>query len=258
MYRWLPVLLLLLFSSNCLATERIVVLAPAAVDILEHLQAENLVVGVTRSVKEFPQATRVGSHIRPNLEIIRSLQPDLLILSSNRFFSEAMAEAVDAQVVYYHPETLDEILQQISHLASLLGKQKEGKQLVQEQRQKLREVIPLTNPPTVVYEVTAMPLMLAGRENIVRDIIEQAGGKLITPGKRKLVRFNAEEILAQQPDVYIYQVGPMNRNPTPPQERGPLARMNARFLKVDELQYSRANTKSFDNVMELNRYFLKR
>lgn len=258
MYRWLPVLLLLLFSSNSLAAKRVVVLAPAAVDILVQLQAEALVVGVTRSVSEFPSAKRVGSHIRPNLEIIRSLQPDLLILSSNRFFSEAMAAAVDTEVFYYHPETLEEILQQTVELAKLLGKQTTGEHLIQEQRQKLNGIKLLPNPPSVIYEVTAMPLMLAGKKNIVRDIIEQAGGRLLTPGDRKLVRFNAEAILAQQPDIYIYQVGPMNRNPTPPQERGPLGRLNAKFLQVDELQFSRANTGSFDNVLMLNKYFLER
>lgn len=258
MYRWLPVLLLLLFSSNCLAVERIVVLAPAAVDILTQLKVEDRVVGVTRSVREFSEAKRVGSHIRPNLEIIRALQPDLLILSSNRFFSDAMAQAVDAEVFYYHPETLENILQQTAELAALLEKEETGKQLIRKQRNKLKEVKPLHQSPKVVYEVTALPLMLAGQKNIVRDIIEHAGGNLLTPGNRKLVRFNMEAILAQQPDIYIYQVGPMNQNPTPPQDRGPLGRLDAKFLRVDELQYSRANTKSFDNVLELNRYFLNR
>jgi len=257
MYRLLPVLLLLLFSSNSLAAERVVVLAPAAVDILVQLQAEERVIGVTRSVREFPAATRVGSHIRPNLEIIRSLQPDLLILSSNRFFSEAMAAAVDSEVFYYHPGTLEEILQQTAELAKLLDRQETGERLIQEQRQKLHKIKPLAKPPSIIYEVTAMPLMLAGKKNIVRDIIEQAGGRLLTPGDRKLIRFNIEAILAQQPDIYIYQVGPMNRNPTPPEERGPLGQLKAKFLRVDELQFSRANTGSFDNVLILNKYFLE-
>lgn len=257
MFRWLPVLLVLLFSGNGLAAERVVVLAPAAVDILAQLQVDDRVVGVTRSVAEFPAAKRVGSHIRPNLELIRSLEPDLLILSSHRFFSEAMADAVGAEVFHYHPENLEQILQQIIELAERLNKQEEGERLIDEQRKKLLQVKPLPNSPSVVFEVTAMPLMLAGKKNIVRDIIEHAGGQLLTPGDRKLVRFNTEAILAQQPDIYIYQVGPMNRNPTPPQERGPLQRLNAAYLQVDELQYSRANTKSFDNVLELNSYFLE-
>lgn len=258
MCKWLPVLLLLLFSVNVLAAERVVVLAPAAVDILEQLQVEQQVVGVTRSVSEFPDATRVGSHIRPNLELIRSLQPDLLILSSNRFFSTAMADAVGAEVFYYQPLTLEEILQQTAALAELLKKEREGDRLIREQRAKLEQVQPLAETPEVVFEVTAMPLMLAGQNNIVRDIIQRAGGTLITPGERKMVRYNVEAVLAEQPDVYIYQVGPMNRNPLPPSERGTMNRLKARILKVDELQYSRANTKSFDNVLELNKYFLNR
>lgn len=257
MYRWLPVLLVLLFSANAFAAQRVVVLAPAAVDILEKLEAGEQIVGVTRSVEEFPHALRVGSHIRPNLEMIRSLEPDLLILSSHRFFSEAMAESVGAEVFHYQPETLEQILHQTMELATLLEKQKIGERLIDEQRKKLKQVIPLEKSPSVVFEVTAMPLMLAGKKSIVRDIIEMAGGKLLTTDERKLVRYNVEAILAQQPDVYIYQVGPMNRNPVPPQERGTLQRLNAAYLQVDELQYSRANTRSFDNVLELNNYFQK-
>ena len=88
MLRLLAALLLLLSATSSFAAERIVVLAPAAADIIEKLDAAELVVGKTRSVEEFPQATQVGSHIRPNLEIVTSLQPDLLIISSNKFFSE--------------------------------------------------------------------------------------------------------------------------------------------------------------------------
>ena len=257
MSRWLPVLLLLLFSTNALAAKRVVVLAPAAADILVRLQAQDRVVGVTRSVDAFPAATRVGSHIRPNLEIIRSLRPDLLILSSNRFFSAAMAAAVDAELFYYHPQTLEEVLQQSAALAAVLDRRAAGQTLIEEQRRKLEKIKRLPRAPGVIYEVSAMPLMLAGQKNIVRDIIEQAGGRLLTPGDRKLVRFNAEGILARQPRIYIYQVGPMNRNPTPPAERGPLRSLKATILQVDELQFSRANTGSFDNVLMLNRFFLK-
>ncbi|TYO99267.1 iron complex transport system substrate-binding protein [Geothermobacter ehrlichii] len=255
MFRLLLVLLLFCFSTEAAAAKRIVLLAPAAGDILLKLGAEDQVVGVTRSLREFPRARRVGSHIRPNLEIIRSLAPDLLIISSNRFFSEQMAAVVGAPVFTYHPRTLDEILQQIGELAALLDKMDAGRQLIARQQQKLAAIKPLATSPKVIFEVTAMPLMVAGSSNIVADIVARAGGVLLAPGRRKLVRFNPESVLAHQPDIYIYQVGPMNQNPIPPGKRGPLNRLRARFLRVDELQFSRANTRSFDNVLMLNRYF---
>ncbi|MCF6266212.1 MAG: helical backbone metal receptor [Desulfuromusa sp.] len=255
MYRLLLVLLFFSFTTNAWCAQRIVLLSPAAGDIIHQLKADDLVVGVTRNLEGFTRATRVGSHIRPNVEIIRSLNPDLLIVSSNRFFSKEMAAAVGAEVFYYHPRSLDEIGRQITVLAQRLGKVALGIQLVARQWQKLKQLKPIRTMPRVVFEVTAMPLMVAGDKHIVADIIKRAGGTLIAPAQRKLVRYSIEAVLAQQPDIYIYQVGPMNKNPQPPQQRSSYAHLAARFLRVDELQFSRANTVSFDNVVKLNNYF---
>lgn len=258
MYRLVLALLLLLFTTSSFAAERIVILAPAAADVIAKLGAAELVVGKTRNVEDFPQATKVGSHIRPNLEIITSLQPDLLIISSNRFFSKGMATVVDAKIFHYSPNTLDEILEQTRELAGLIGKEKQALQLIKAQRQKLKLLQPVLVPPRVIYEITEVPLTVAGSGNILGDIISTAGGQLVTGGTRKLLRFNPEAVLALQPEIYIWQVGPMNQKPTPPGERGQYRLLQADYLQVDQLEYSRANTKSFDNVLKLNSYFRER
>jgi iron complex transport system substrate-binding protein len=255
MYRLLLVLLLLSFSIESRAAERIVLLSPAAGDILHKLNADDKVVGVTRNLEGFAKATKVGSHIRPNVEIIRSLNPDLLIISSNRFFSQEMAAAVGAEVYYYQPRTLDDIADQIRELSKRLGQEQQGQELIARQWQKMEQLRPLNGQPQVVFEVTAMPLLVAGSRHIVADIVNRAGGSLVPADKRKLIRYNAEAILARQPDVYIYQVGPMNKNPRPPAQRSCFSSLSAKFLQVDELQFSRPNTSSFDNVVKLNRYF---
>ncbi len=258
MSRLLAALLLLLFSTSSFAAQRIVVLAPAAADILEKLDAAELVVGKTRNVVEFTQAEKVGSHIRPNLEIITSLNPDVLIISSNKFFSKEMATKVDAKLFHYSPNSLEEILQQTRKLAVLIDREVQARVLIEAQRQKLKELQPLTRAPRVIYEITEAPLTIAGTGNILADIIETAGGEFVSGGQRKMLRFNPEAVLALQPDIYIWQVGPMNQQPTPPPERGQYRLLKADYLQVDQLQYSRANTQSFDNVLTLNSYFRER
>jgi len=258
MSRLLAALLLLLFSTSSFAAQRIVVLAPAAADIIEKLDAGVLVVGKTRNVEEFPRAQKVGSHIRPNLEIIRALDPDLLIISSNRFFSAEMAGQIDAQLFHYAPDSLNDILQQINDLAALLERTEQARTLIAAQRRKLSQLQPIEKPPAVIYEITEAPLTIAGNNNILADLINTAGGRLISVGSRKMLRFNPEAVLSSQPDVYIWQVGPMNQHPTPPAERALYHLLDADFLKVDQLQYSRANTRSFDNALTLNRYFRER
>ncbi len=255
MSRLLLVLLLLSFTTASWAAERLVLLSPAAGDIIHKLDADSKVVGVTRNLEGFANATKVGSHIRPNVEIIRSLNPDLLIISSNRFFSKEMAAAVGAEVYTYQPHSLEDIAAQIGVLAQRLGRESQGVKLIARQWQKLELLRPVKQQPRVVFEVTAMPLLVAGSRHIVADMVKRAGGELLPADKRKLVRYNTEAILARQPDIYIYQVGPMNKNPRPPAQRSCFSSLNAKFLVVDELQFSRPNTSSFDNVVKLNRYF---
>jgi cobalamin transport system substrate-binding protein len=258
MFRLLAALLLLVLPTSSLALERIVVLAPAAADIIEQLGASELVVGKTRNVEEFPQATLVGSHIRPNLEIITSLQPDLLVISSNKFFSKEMAAAVNAQIFHYQPNSLNKILHQTRKLAKLIERDEQALKLIENACEKLKQVQPLAIAPKVMYEVTEVPLTIAGTENILADIIETAGGEIVSGGSRKMLRFNPEAVLARQPDIYIWQIGPMNQKPTPPAERGQYRLLKADYLQVDQLEYSRANIRSFDNVLKLNSYFKER
>lgn len=257
---WLlpAVLLLLLFSTTSPAAERIVVLAPAAADILEQLDAAELVVGKTRNVDAFPRARKVGSHIRPNLELVTALDPDLLVISSNRFFSREMATRVNAELFYYNPNSLIEILDQTRKLAVLIGRETQAATLIEKLRTKLEDIPALPERPRVLYEISEVPLTIAGSDNIVADIIRTAGGELVSGGSRKLLRFNPEAVLALQPDIYIWQVGPMNQQPTPPAERGAYRLLGADYLRVEQLNFSRANSVSFDNVLFLNNYFRER
>ncbi len=234
---------------------RVVVLSPAAADVLHRLGVDELVVGKTKSVKLFPKAVSVGSHIRPNVEIVASLKADLVIASSERFFSKSMAERVGADFYLYNPVTLEEILVHIKRLGSLLGRGDRAKKLCRELEDELKKVKPVTVKPRVIYEVMQRPYMVAGRKNIVADIIERAGGIYVVKAFRKLVRTSCERIRLLKPDVYVYQVGPMNKNPDPPRNRPCLKGIRFHQVKVNELAFARANTKSFYNVLWLNKLF---
>ena len=236
---------------------RIVLLAPAAGDILLQLGLEDQVVGKTRSLEEFPRAQKVGSHIKPNVELIKGLEPDLLIISSNRFFSEQMAETIGSETMVYNPQTLTQILEQIDSLAQLTGRETAGTELIQRLRQQLQDLQSPAQTLKVIYEISALPLSVAGKNNIISDIIRTAGGEPLDFGTRKIIKLNNEAVIVSRPDLYIYQVGPMNQNPTAPEERGDYRMLQARYLKVDQLEWSRANSQSFARVVELNRLLVR-
>ena len=257
MFRLIILITVLLSAFNLYAAERIVVLSPSVADIVVKLGFKDNVVGITKSVEGFGGAVKVGSHIRPNTEIIKSLRPDLVIISSNRFFTDKMASEVDADVMTYSPDTLTEILSGIQRLADKLGVSEKGKSLTEMLAAKLTQLEPVKREIRTVYEVSYLPYMIAGGRNIVSDIIDQAGGVNVVAGiSKNFVKTGAEGVFSLFPELYIYQVGPMNKRPPKPDQRRAPSSVK-RWQMVDEKQFARANTNAFDNVVFLNKLYLE-
>ena len=229
--------------------ERVVILAPAAADVVSRLGAADLVAGVTNSVVEFPAAARVGTHRGPEIEKIAALKPTLLITTAE--FDPALAERLGAERFVYDPQTLDDIIAAMRALAARLGKEQEGAELGAHIAMLLGQLNPPAAQPTVLYEVRAEPLSVAGSRSIIQDLLEKAGFKYAHAGTSGLI--SVEYLLAHQPDYYIYQVGPMNKNPVPPRERPGWEGLKSYVWKVDELEFARPNIRMFETLLELSK-----
>lgn len=254
MSKLIAVMIIILSAFSVFAAERIVILSPAAADIFYKLGADTKVVGVTKNVEEFPNAVKVGTHIRPNAELIRSLRPDLIITgSADSYYADSIKVITGAKVFKYDPLTLDEILSATVEIGKVISKEAEAEELIQALKTKLDEVKPLSTKPSVVYEVSQLPYTVAGKGNITTAIINAAGGYTPVESNDKLVKLSVEKVVAEKPDFYLWQTGPMNRNPVPPAQRPEFKRLEAEWIQVDEKKYSRANTVTFDAIIELNR-----
>lgn len=237
---------------------RIVILYAAASPIVKALGVpEDEVVGVTRTDQVFPRATKVGSHLRPNLELIRALSPDLVIVGSKKAFPDSAAERLKAAIFRYDPRTLEEILEAIEALGRVLGREEAARNLVAELKAELAALKPLPRRPNVIYEVSSLPLKVAGRRSIVNDIIRVAGGRNLVTAEKKHVLLSPEVVLALNPDFYLYQVGPMNRNPVPPKKRPYFKGLESRVIRVDEHEFARPGLNAFSAAVKLNRIFFE-
>lgn len=235
-------------SVSALAAERVIVLAPAAADVLARLDAGGSVVGVTNSVSEFPGAAKVGTHLHPGVEKIASLKPDLIIANSR--FNPELAERMGAELFVYEPRTLDEIIKNVRLLAGRLGRDEQGEALAAELQAVLDGLTMPQNPPTALYETRSTPVAVAKRNSVIKDLLERAGMKYVYEGTAGVV--SVEYLLVNQPEYYIYQDGPMNRNPEPPRERRGWHRLKSCVWKVDEFDFARPNTRLFETVRTLN------
>ncbi len=244
-----------ILSGSAFAYERVVVLYAAASPVLKELGVSDKVVGVTRTDHTFRGVTSVGSHLRPNMELLRALRPDLIVAGSKRAFPEEMSNRLNARVFYFDPRTLEEILQRIKSLGEILGAQQQAQALIDRLKEKLSEVRPLEDKPTVIYETSARPLKVAGSRSIITSIIEHAGGVNLIKVKKKHVLISPEKVVSLAPQFYIYQVGPMNKNPLAPEKRPYFGSLKSHVVKVDEYEFARPGINAFQAVIDLNRIF---
>ena len=252
-----------LFSVICLlssvsvasAYERILVLYAAASPVLEEIGVGEKVVGVTRTDAVFTDAVKIGSHLRPNIELVNALKPDLIIAGSKRVFNKGMKGRAKARVFHFDPRTLDEITDKIRLLGGLLNKEEEAEALVGRLKSRLSALVKPGWRPTVVYEITERPVRVAGERSIVTSIIEAAGGVNLVETAKKHVLISPERVINTPPDYYIYQVGPMNKNPQPPKERSYFRSLKSATLRVDEYEFARPGINAFDAAVKLNMIF---
>lgn len=240
-------------SAHCF--DKIVVLYAPASDIVKLLGSKSRVVGVTRTDRNFEKAVKVGSHLRPNIELIRALEPDLIITGSERAFPASLQREFKAAFHRFDPLRLEDVLHSVEELGKLLDAGETAGTIVARLTEKLLEIRKLERVPTVVYEISERPLRVAGNSSIMTSIIEAAGGRNLIPTHKKHVPVSAEKIIDLKPEYYIYQKGPMNKNPEHPQNRSYFRPLQSRVVSVDQYLFSRPGLNAFEAAVQLNRIF---
>ncbi|MDY6821133.1 MAG: ABC transporter substrate-binding protein [Deferribacterota bacterium] len=249
-------LIILLLVNYCFAGERIVIIAPSAADIIYRLDASDMVVGKTKYIEKFKNAKLIGSHLKPNTELILDLNPTLIITMESNIFLDTIKSLAHSKFLVYDPRNTKEIVKKINQFGNLLDKKEEANNLLNKLEEQIKGVKKIKKKPTVLFEISSNPLLFAGRDSIIYDIITKAGGIYPIKDNKKIVKASIETIYKYHPDVYIYQIGPMNKNPIEPEKREYFKDFkDIYFLRVNQIDYLRANTKTFNNILSLNNYF---
>lgn len=196
--------------------QRIVSLAPNLTEIVYAVGAGDKMVGVT-TYCDYPAAARnvekVGDTLKPNLERIIALQPDIVLVSTASQL-ESFTKQLEAQniaVYVTQPRTLDDVLRSITDIADLLGQRGSGENLANELLARIEAVAEATQdrkPVSVFVQISAEPLYTAGRDSWLTDMIRRAGGQSVTanvPGEWP--NYSKESALAAKPEVLILATG---------------------------------------------------
>ena len=215
-------------------------------------------------VPELAQLPAVGTHMRPNAELVTAQKPDLVLQMSGRGEALLQTEALrklGVPVLCFEVNSFAQLFRVMEDLGRLCGREAEAAALVADWKARL-EALAAENagerPWRMFYEVRYPNLLAAGQGGIVSEIMKAAGGENVVGEKRKLARLNEEAVILADPDVYLVQRGPMNPAPEPlagrPHFRGLRAVREGRTLEVDEAFFSRPGPRSIEAAEGLARW----
>jgi len=200
--------------------ERIVSLSPSITEILFALGLGDQVVGVTKycdyppTVKKLKDSGKievVGGYVDPDIEMILTLHPDL-VLASGTHSSGAVSlldrEAIPNFVV--DSNNLSGIILSIEKIGKITGKEAEASALIQQMQLRIKAVsdkVSSLPKKRVLYIVWHDPVRTAGTGTFEDEIIEVAGGANIFHDLSGYAQVDPEAISVRNPEVIIACTG---------------------------------------------------
>lgn len=194
------------------ARTRIVSLSPATTELLFALGVGDRVVGRTHW-DAWPPAARdvpdMGDGIRPNVEVVLSTRPDLVVLyatGDNRDAARAF-RAAGIDVLSLRMDRIEEFERATRILGDVLGTEAEAGIIVDTVRATLERVRLATRDlerPSVFLLSWPNPLLTIGAGSFLSQLVEIAGGRNLfddLPDPSPAVSF--EEVLRRDPDVVL-------------------------------------------------------
>ena len=192
--------------------KRVISLAPSITEIVYDLGQEQKLKGVTQ-FSDYPAAAkalpRVGSYVRLDLEKIVALQPDLCLAVKDGNPRHIVEKIMDMGIPVYviDPRNLAQTMDSITRIGKLLQAEERAHELVNELENRIlrvrSQVEKATEQPRVFFQIDLNPIVSAGNNTLIQELIELAGGINTTAGKDPYPRFSWEDILLLQPDIVI-------------------------------------------------------
>jgi iron complex transport system substrate-binding protein len=191
---------------------RIVSMAPSITEIVFALEQEHRLVGVTRYSDYPPEAAKlpkVGSYVRLDIERIVALNPDLCIATKDGNPKAVIERLASLKIPVYvvNPHNLDTILETILEIGTILDAGDKAATITNRMLSRIQRVnsrvAQVVHRPRVFFQIGISPIVSAGTETFIHELIELAGGKNLAEGPIAYPRFSREQVLALEPEIFI-------------------------------------------------------
>jgi len=192
--------------------KRIVTLAPNLTETIYALGLQDRLVADTNFCDTPPAAkwkAHVGDPQNPNLEAIVALQPDLVLATTsiNRVETADALKQLGIAVYTTDPQTVRGMLDSVQHMASTIGEENRGAELVGRLQQRLDALrAQLSDRPMVhvLFVVWDQPLITIGQNTFIADALRFAGAESVVLSKQQWPHLSIEEVVRLQPDYLVF------------------------------------------------------
>jgi iron complex transport system substrate-binding protein len=244
---------------------RIVSLAPANTEIVFAIGAgDKLVAGTTYDdyPAEAKALPKVGDFNNPNIEKTASYSPDLVLAAGGiQDKLRTKLEALGMKVYVVDPKTYDGAIASIENVGRLAGAEEGAVQVGDKMTAAQRTVQTAVGDlpkATTFLEIYSKPLMTAGKDTFIDDMITIAGGENIGaqagPG---FPNFSTEVLVKADPQVYVADSGSMSK-PGDIKQRAGFAALTAvkdgKVYVIDDSTIARPGPRLAEGLLALARY----
>lgn len=196
--------------------KRIISIVPSQTELLFELGLNEEVIGLTKfcihPAQQFKAKTKVGGTKKLNIELIRSLKPDLIIGNKEENTKEDI-ELLRKEFPVWMSDifTLEDAMKTITQIAELVDRQPEAAYLnylinagfTDLQTLALQQGI----AKTVAYLIWKGPYMLAGRNTFIDDILVKNGLTNVIKADR-YPEIELQELAALKPELILLSSEP--------------------------------------------------
>lgn len=244
---------------------RVISLAPNLTEIVFAVGAGDRLVGRT-SYCDYPAEAKavaeVGDTLRPSLERIIALRPQVVLISTAsqlEIFTQQLQNQ-DIAVFVTDPHDLDGVFRTIEQIGEIVGQKQEAQLLLQKLRERasaVEEAVKAKPRVRVFYQVSGEPLYTIGRDSFLTDLMRRAGGESVTadvPGAWP--RYSDESALAARPEAIILptggSMGAANSSVADALRQSP-AVLSGRVYKINDDYLARPGPRSLDGLEAMAR-----
>ena len=191
---------------------RIICLAPSITDTVYAIGAGADVAGITDYTLYPPEARQkpsIGEVLRPSLERIAVLHPDLVIGIAPLNDAETIRgiERIGIPVFLVNATGLDGLYSSIASIGRAVGREAEATALVarlRERERKVRSTAAAGNRPTIFLAISIDPCITAGRRAFITELLSAAGARSVTDDiAQEWIDVNIEAILPRKPTFVL-------------------------------------------------------